>query len=60
MDDAYVPARSVENVKTMLADSGIVALQTCVGTPNNASTLGMIEAAGIASLAPICESWLLR
>ena len=60
MDDAYVPSRSVENVKAMLADSSIVALQTCVGTPNNAATLGMIEAAGIASLAPLTGASSLR
>lgn len=60
MDDGYVPARTVDNIKSMIADPNVMAFQTCVGTANNAATLGMIEAAGMASLAPLTGASSLR
>ncbi|MGE0498093.1 MAG: ABC transporter substrate-binding protein [Ramlibacter sp.] len=60
LDDAYVPARSVENARKLLADSNIVALMGCLGTPNNAAISPLIEAAGTPHLAPLTGASSLR
>jgi branched-chain amino acid transport system substrate-binding protein len=60
MDDAYVPARSVENMKKILADKDILGLIGCLGTPNNAAITPMIEQTSIAHLAPLTGATSLR
>ena len=60
LDDAYVPARSVENVRKLLGDSNVVALMGCLGTPNNAAITPVVEEAGITHLAPLTGAASLR
>lgn len=60
MDDAYVPARSAENVKQMVADNSVLALVSQVGTPNTAALLPIIEKAGLPLVGPITGSGALR
>jgi branched-chain amino acid transport system substrate-binding protein len=60
MDDAYVPARSVENMKKILADKEILGLIGCLGTPNNAAITPLIEQTSIAHLAPLTGATSLR
>lgn len=60
MDDAYVPARSAENVKQMVADNSVLALVSQIGTPNTAALLPIIEKAGLPLVGPITGSGALR
>ena len=60
LDDAYVPARSVENAKKILADNDVLALIGCLGTANNAAITPMIEQSSIAHLAPLTGASSLR
>jgi ABC-type branched-subunit amino acid transport system substrate-binding protein len=59
-DDAYVPDRSVENAKKLIANTNIVALLGCLGTANNAAITPLVEAAGIPHLAPLTGASSLR
>jgi len=60
LDDAYVPARSVENVRKLLGDSNVIALMGCLGTPSNAAITPVVEEAGITHLAPLTGAASLR
>ena len=60
LDDAYVPARSVENAKLLLANPNIIGMMSCLGTANNAVITPLIEAAGIVHLAPLTGAASLR
>jgi branched-chain amino acid transport system substrate-binding protein len=60
VDDAYVPQRSVDNVKKMLTDGSAFALMSCIGTPNNTAILPMIEDANIPYVAPLTGASSLR
>ena len=60
MDDAYLPARSVDNAKQLLANPNVIALLSCLGTANNAALTPLIESAGIAHLAPLTGASSLR
>ncbi len=60
VDDAYVPARSVENAKKLIANNNIVALMGCLGTANNAAITPFLETAGIPHLAPLTGASSLR
>lgn len=60
VDDAYVPQRSVENVKKMLVDGSTFALMSCIGTPNNTAILPMVEDANVPYLAPLTGASSLR
>ncbi|WP_296444718.1 ABC transporter substrate-binding protein [Rhodoferax sp. UBA5149] len=60
LDDAYIPARSVENVKKLIGDSGVIALMGCLGTPNNAAISPIIEAEGTPHLGPLTGASSLR
>lgn len=59
-DDGYVPARSVENVKQMLDGNAAFAFMSCIGTPNNAAIIPMIEQAGVPYVGPITGASSLR
>lgn len=60
LDDAYVPARSVENIKQLAANPNIVGLMSCLGTANNAAITPLIESAGLVHLAPLTGATSLR
>jgi branched-chain amino acid transport system substrate-binding protein len=60
VDDAYVPARSAENVKKMIGESSVFALMSCIGTPNNAAILPMIEENNLPYVAPLTGASSLR
>jgi ABC-type branched-subunit amino acid transport system substrate-binding protein len=60
MDDAYVPQRSLDNVRKMSADNSVLALLSCMGTPNNALLLPAVEEAGIPYVAPLTGASSLR
>ena len=60
LDDAYIPARSVENAKKILGDSEVLGLIGCLGTANNAAITPLIEQTTIAHLAPLTGASSLR
>jgi branched-chain amino acid transport system substrate-binding protein len=60
VDDAYVPSRTVDNVKKMLNDGSVFALMSCIGTPNNAAILPMVEETGLPYVAPLTGASSLR
>lgn len=60
LDDGYVPQRTTENVQQMISQGSAFALLSCVGTPNNAGILPMIEDAGIPYVAPFTGASSLR
>jgi branched-chain amino acid transport system substrate-binding protein len=60
MDDAYTPARSVENIKKILGDADVLGLIACLGTPTNAAITPLIEQTTIAHLAPLTGASSLR
>jgi branched-chain amino acid transport system substrate-binding protein len=60
VDDAYVPTRTAENVKKMIGESSVFALMSCIGTPNNAAILPMIEESNLPYIAPLTGATSLR
>jgi branched-chain amino acid transport system substrate-binding protein len=60
MDDAYVPQRTSENVKKMIGDGSIFALMSCIGTPNNAAIVPLIEESNLPYVAPLTGASSLR
>ncbi|NDY92829.1 ABC transporter substrate-binding protein [Ideonella livida] len=59
-DDGYQPARTVENVRQMLAGGGVLALVSCMGTANNAGLLPLVEQQGVPLVGPITGANSLR
>lgn len=59
LDDAYVPDRTVENVKKLL-DSNIFALISSMGTVNTAKILPIVEEAAIPLVGPVTGAASLR
>ncbi|ABM56334.1 ABC transporter substrate-binding protein [Verminephrobacter eiseniae] len=59
-DDAYVPQRTVDNVKQMIAQGNAFVLLSCAGTPNNQALLPLVEEAGIPYVAPLTGASSLR
>ena len=60
MDDTYEPARSLSNVKQMLAQGNTFALLSCVGTANNKAILPLTEEAGMVHVGPVTGATSLR
>ncbi len=60
MDDAYVAQRTSENVKKMIGDGSIFALMSCIGTPNNAAIVPLIEESNLPYVAPLTGASSLR
>ncbi|BEU94462.1 ABC transporter substrate-binding protein [Acidovorax sp. DW039] len=60
LDDGYVVQRSATNVQQMIGQGQAFAFLSCVGTPNNAAFLPMIEDAGIPYVAPLTGASSLR
>jgi branched-chain amino acid transport system substrate-binding protein len=59
-DDAYTPARTVDNVKKMVGDGSVFALMSCIGTPNNTALLPLIEENNLPYVAPLTGASSLR
>lgn len=60
VDDAYVPQRTAENVKKMIADNSVFALMSCIGTPNNTAILPLIDEDSLPYIAPLTGASSLR
>lgn len=60
LDDAYLPNRSVDNIKLLAANPAVVGLMSCLGTANNAAITPLIESAGLVHLAPLTGASSLR
>ncbi len=60
MDDAYVPQRTSDNVKKMIGDGSVFALMSCIGTPNNAAIVPLIEESNLPYVAPLTGASSLR
>lgn len=60
LDDAYVPERTLANVRQLIGQGSALALLSCVGTPNNTAVLPVVEEAGIPHVAPITGAASLR
>ncbi|MGH6638168.1 MAG: ABC transporter substrate-binding protein [Polaromonas sp.] len=60
MDDGYVPQRTVDNVKKMQGDGSVFALMSCIGTPNNAAIMPLIEESNLPYVAPLTGASSLR
>lgn len=60
VDDGYVAQRTVDNVKKMVGDGSVFALMSCMGTPNNAAIVPMIEESNLPYLAPLTGASSLR
>ena len=60
VDDAYVPDRTLSNVKQILSSGSALALLSCVGTPNNTAILPLIDEAGLPYVAPVTGASSLR
>ncbi len=59
-DDGYVATRTVDNVRKMVSDGNVLALLSCLGTPNNAALIPYVEEVGIPYIAPITGASSLR
>jgi branched-chain amino acid transport system substrate-binding protein len=59
-DDGYVPTRTADNVKKMLSESSVFALMSCIGTPNNAAIMPLIEENNLPYIAPLTGATSLR
>ena len=60
VDDGYVPQRTAENVRAMLSQGSAFALLSCVGTPNNAAILPLVEESGLPYVAPLTGAASVR
>jgi branched-chain amino acid transport system substrate-binding protein len=60
VDDAYAPQRTAENVRKMIGDGSVFALLTCIGTPNNAAIMPMIQEANLPYVGPRTGAASLR
>jgi len=60
LDDGYVPARTADNVKQVLAEGSALAFLSMQGTPNHAAVLPITEAAGVPVIGPITGADSLR
>jgi len=59
-DDGYLATRTVDNVRKMVSDGNVLALLSCLGTPNNAALIPYVEEVGIPYIAPITGASSLR
>lgn len=60
LDDAYVPDRTVDNVKQMLGGDKVFALISSMGTANTAKILPMVEQQGVPLVGPVTGAESLR
>jgi branched-chain amino acid transport system substrate-binding protein len=59
-DDAYVPARTAENVDKLLAEQNSLALISTMGTGNTAAVLQAVEKGGVPLVGPVTGAASLR
>ena len=59
-DDGYTVARSVENTRAFLADPGMFALFTPMGTPNIEAVLPMVRGTDMPLFAPLTGGLVAR
>lgn len=59
-DDAYVAARTLQNVTEMLDAQSVFALISPLGTANTAAILPIIESKGIPTVGPVTGATSLR
>jgi branched-chain amino acid transport system substrate-binding protein len=60
LDDGYVPARSVSNLKQLIETEGAFALLSCTGTANNLAILPLVEQARLPYVGPMSGANSLR
>jgi branched-chain amino acid transport system substrate-binding protein len=60
LDDGYVPARTADNAKEVIAAGSALAFLSGQGTPNHAAMLPLTEAAGVPVVGPITGADSLR
>ncbi|CAN7158871.1 ABC transporter substrate-binding protein [Acidovorax sp. LjRoot129] len=60
LDDGYDAGRSEDNARKLIADSGVVALLSCMGTANNQRILPLVDEAQIPYVAPQSGATSLR
>src|SRR5256885_15413637 len=60
VDDGGGSQRTADNVRQMLSKGTAFALLSCVGTPNNAAVIPLIEEAGVPYVAPFTGASSLR
>ena len=61
LDDAYLPARTADNVKRLLGgEQPVFALMSSMGTANTAAALPLVEQAGVPLVGPVTGAVSLR
>jgi ABC-type branched-subunit amino acid transport system substrate-binding protein len=60
LDDGYVPTRTADNAKEVIASGSALAMLSGQGTPNHAAMLPLTEAAGVPVVGPITGADSLR
>lgn len=59
-DDAYVPARTVQNITAMVDAQSVFALISPLGTANTAAILPLVEGRAIPTVGPVTGATSLR
>lgn len=60
LDDAYVPARTVENTRKLIDEQQVFALVSSMGTGNTAAILQAVEKAEVPLIGPVTGAASLR
>ena len=60
LDDAYIPARTVENTKKLIEEQQVFALVSSMGTGNTAAILQTVEKAEVPLVGPVTGAASLR
>ncbi len=59
-DDGYAPARTADNVKSLIGEPQVLALLSCIGTGNATAILPLVERAGVPLVGPVTGAASLR
>ncbi len=60
LDDQYEPELTIKNAQHFIARDNVIAMIGGVGTPTSRAVLSLVEAAGIAYVAPVTGAAALR